>query len=111
MRTARGTAGLLAAVMLALSLGIGATPAAAKTSKEDLWRIATYIGGAGTIYALAKGKDTWALIGGAATLLSYSQWRREMKKRHRRADLAAYRAYRLRWLKKHRGHRIVRVRR
>src|SRR5688500_9996182 len=108
---ARLSAAALAAILAAgVCLGT-VVPAAARTSKrEKTWRTATYIGSAATIYALAKGEGTWALIGGGATLRSYSQWRREMRKRHRREDRAAYRAYRTRWLRRHRGHRIVRRR-
>ncbi|HEU4754166.1 MAG TPA: hypothetical protein VFU47_13735 [Armatimonadota bacterium] len=108
----RWYSGLLAVILTAGTLLVGATrPVQARSnSKEKAYRIGTYIGSAATIYALAKGKGTWALIGGGATLLSYTQWRKEMKRRHRNHSAAAYRAYRTRWLRQHRGHRIVRRR-
>lgn len=82
-------------------------------NREKTFRIGTYLGTAATIYALARGEDTWALVGGGATLLSYSQWKKEVGKRHKRenARRRAYRAYRTNWLRKHKGKRIVRVRR
>src|SRR5688572_12509541 len=108
MRT-RFYAGVLAAAMSFGALSFTALPARAESSKEKLYRAGTYIGGAGTIAALATGKGTWALIGGGATLLSYSAWRREMKKRHRREHSEReYRAYRTAWLRKHKGKRIIR---
>ena len=57
---------------------------------EKLWRIGTYLGAAGTGVALAKGRGTWALIGAGATALSYSQWKRQVSRRHRRERLAYY---------------------
>lgn len=106
----RTLAGWLAAMFAAGSLTFGVVqPAAA--AKEDTYRIGTYIGSAATIYALAKGKGTWALIGGGATLLSYNQWKKEASRRRQRdRSQRAYRAYRTRWLQQNRGRRIVRVR-
>jgi len=104
-------AGMLAAVMTVGGLGVAAGPARAESSKEKIFRIGTYLGTAGTIAALAKGEGTWALVGGGATLLSYTLWRKEVKKRHERDDSRRrYQAYRTAWLKKHKGKRIVRVR-
>ncbi len=109
MMKTRFLTGSLAAVILAGGLSFAPLSAAhAASGRENLYRIGTYVGTAGTIYALAKGEDTWALVGGAATLLSYSQWRKEMKGRHK-DERAAYRRYRTNWLKKHKGKRIVRV--
>jgi threonine/homoserine/homoserine lactone efflux protein len=49
---------------------------------------------------------TWALLAGGATLLSYTQWRHEMKRRHRREDRATYYRYRSEWYRRHhRRHR------
>jgi len=111
MKHHRFVAALLAAIFLfTLTAGIAGPAEARSRSSEKAWRIGTYVGSAATIAALAKGKGTWALIGGGATLLSYSQWRKEMRKRHRREDAASYRAYRTSWLRRHRGKRIVRRR-
>lgn len=101
----------LAAILLLSELFAGAVPAEARrrsNSRERAWRIGTYVLGAGTIAALASGRGTLALIGGGATLLSYTQWRREMRRRHRRHDLNAYRSYRRSWLNRHRGRRVRR---
>ena len=108
----RTYAGLLAGLMMLGALVLPAVPAEARSSrKEKAWRIGTYVAGAGTIAALATGNDTWALVGGGATLLSYTQWRKEMKGRHKdeAARRAAYRQYRTSWFKKHKGKRMVRV--
>lgn len=104
----RTTSAFMAVVMLVLSLAFaGAMPvSAASKSREKAWRIGTYVGSAATIYALARGKGTLALIGGGATLLSYSQWKKEA--RNRRRSEADYRAYRTRWLRAHRGKRVIR---
>ncbi len=101
--------GILAALMLFGSVAI-VSPAEARrvSSKEKGWRIGTYIAGAGTIAALATGNDTWALVGGGATLLSYTQWRKYARRRRAKEDRASYRAYRTAWLRKHRGKRIIR---
>jgi hypothetical protein len=97
-------------LMGALTLSVSAPlPAAAK--KEDTYRIGTYLGSAATIYALSKGKGTWALIGGGATLLSYNQWKKEASRRRQRdRSQRAYQSYRSKWLQNHRGKRIQRVR-
>src|SRR5687767_10347475 len=96
-------AGTLAAVMLAASLCLGIALPAQAWGKEKTYRLGTYIGSAATIYALTKGKGTWALIGGGATLLSYNQWRKEAKRRRARDRSArAYSAYRADWLRRHR---------
>lgn len=106
----RTFAGVLATLIAATSLTFGVVrPAAA--AKEDTYRIGTYLGSAATIYALAKGKGTWALIGGGATLLSYNQWKKEASRRRQRdRSQRAYRAYRTRWFQQNRGRRVVRVR-
>lgn len=104
-------AGILAGLMTLGAVALPLSPAEARSSKkEKAWRIGTYIAGAGTIAALATGNDTWALVGGGATLLSYTQWRKEARRRRAREDRAAYRRYRTTWLRRHRGRRIVRVR-
>lgn len=101
--------GVLAALMGAGGVSV-ALPAAA-ADKEKLYRTGTYIGSAATIYALTQGKGTWALIGGGATLLSYSQWKKAARnRRSRERSASSYRAYRASWLRKHRGKRIVRAR-
>ena len=102
----------LNAAILTVTIGFGAVamtaaPAMARTnSRERAWRTGTYLGGAGTIAALATGHGTWALLAGGATLLSYTQWRHEMKRRHRREDRATYYRYRSEWYRRHhRRHR------
>ena len=103
-------AGMLAATLAAGALTFGmAAPATA--AKEDTYRIGTYLGSAATIYALAKGKGTWALIGGGATLLSYNQWKKEAsRRRDRDRSRRAYQAYRTRWFQQNRGRRVRRIR-
>jgi hypothetical protein len=99
-------AGLLAFSTLG---GIVGTATAARAADEKMWRIGTYLGSAATIYSIAKGEDTWALVGGGATLLSYIQWKRAVKRRHERdSSRARYYRYRRSWLNQHRGRRIVR---
>lgn len=98
----------LAAVIAAgcLSFGIAGPAAARSNSREKAWRIGTYVGAAGTAAALATGKGTLGLIGAGVTLLSYTQWRREMKRRHRAYDRAAYSRYRRSYYARHhRRHR------
>jgi hypothetical protein len=102
----RACTAALAALLTVGSLGVMAPAQARSNSKENAWRIGTYVAGAGTIAALAKGKGTLALIGGGATLLSYNQWKKEKNRRHQRADEASYRAYRTRWLRQHQGRRV-----
>lgn len=88
--------------------GIVGTATTAHAS-EKAWRVGTYLGSAATIYSIAKGEDTWALVGGGATLLSYLQWKRAVKRRHERdTSRRRYAQYRRAWLNKHRGKRIVR---
>src|SRR5690242_16360418 len=103
---------LLAVLVAAGSLTFGGVAEAGRRSRsrsqERNWRIGTYIGSAATIAALAKGEGVWALVGGGATLLSYSQWRKEMRRRHRRESRAGYHNYRSRWFRRHRGHRVYR---
>jgi len=73
------------ATLLAFVLGIGSLMLAAKpatASSERLWRYGTYLGAVGTGAALLKNRDTWALVGAGATALSYSQWRRSVRRRH-----------------------------
>lgn len=98
----------LATLLAVGSLGVvGMAPAQARnSSKENTWRIGTYIAGAGTIAALAKGKGTLALIGGGATLLSYNQWKKEKNRRHERVSEASYRRYRSQWLRQNQGRRV-----
>lgn len=106
MLKTRINAAILTVTLAAGSIAVTAVPAAARSnSREKAWRIGTYAGTAGTIAALAKGKGTWALIAGGATLLSYSQWRKEMRRRHRREDRAAYYRYRSNYYARHRRHR------
>jgi len=100
----------LIAGLLAFSTfgGVVATATAVRAN-EKTWRAGTYIGSAATIYALAKGKGTWALVGGGATLLSYLQWKKDVKRRHERdSSRARYSRYRQSWLNQHKGQRIVR---
>lgn len=89
----------LAVVLAAGCLLFGsARPAEARRghskSRENAWRTGTYVGGAATAAALAKGKGTWALIGAGATALSYTQWKKEQKRRHRDESYSSYRRYR-----------------
>jgi hypothetical protein len=87
----------IAAAALAAIVGVGglslgaARPAEARSgSRENTWRVGTYVGAAATGAALAKGKGTWGLIGAGATALSYSQWKKEVNRRHRRQRSARY---------------------
>jgi hypothetical protein len=105
------SAALAASTLLgALTLSVSA-PAPAAAKKEDVYRVGTYLGSAATIYALSKGEGTWALIGGGATLLSYSQWKKEVGRRHQRdRSRRSYQNYRTQWFRSHRGKRVQRVR-
>lgn len=98
-------AGSLAVIVAAVTLSVGAMkPAQAKS--EDMWRMGTYLGGAAGAYGLAKGNSTIGLIGAGVGLLSYTQWKKEMSKRHRREQsYASYRAYRNSWSRSHRHSR------
>ena len=105
----RAICGGLTAVIAAGCLSLGTiSPAEARGgSREKAWRIGTYVGSGATIAALAKGKGTWALIGAGATALSYSQWKKEQRRRHRAYDRAAYARYRRAHYRRHhyRRHR------
>ena len=76
----------LAVAVAIAGLTLGAVkPAEAKSNgREKLWRIGTYLGAAGTGVALVKNKDTLALIGAGVTALSYTQWKKEVRNRHKR---------------------------
>lgn len=88
---------------LATVIGIGSLaafsgPAEARrrkaNSSEKAWKAGTYLGAAGTAAALLTGKGTLGLIGAGATALSYSQWKKQVKKRHRDSSYSSYRRYR-----------------
>ena len=108
----RITSAALALVMAvgALTLGL-ARPAEARDSKrEKMWRYGTYAAAAATGAALLKNRDTWALVGAAATYGAYKGWKRETSKRNRRER--AYRNYRsYRNYGANRSYRRYRVRR
>jgi hypothetical protein len=93
MAPIRHLSGGLAGLMLGCALMAGSpAPAGASRSGERLWRTGTYLGTAGTVAALLSNKDTLALVGAGATYLSYTQWKREVKRRHseeRRARILA----------------------
>ena len=73
----------LAAVIAFVGLFGAAQPA--RADKEKTYKIATYVLGAGTLYALSKKKGTLALIGAAGTYLAYKQSKKERdRKRGRR---------------------------
>ena len=95
----------LAAVVAGGCLSLGAiSPAAARrrsNSSEKAWRIGTYVGAAGTAAALATGKGTLGLIGAGATLLSYSQWRHQVRRRHQDDSRYAYNRYRRSYYSRH----------
>lgn len=98
VRTRFTTLGL-AAVMGIGSLVVATAPAEARrrkaNSKEKLWRAGTYVGAAGTAAALLTGKGTLGLIGAGATALSYSQWKKEVRRRNSRdTSYSSYRRYR-----------------
>jgi hypothetical protein len=98
IRTRFTTLGL-AAVMGIGSLTVFTAPAEARrrraNSSEKAWKAGTYLGAAGTAAAFLTGKGTLGLIGLGATALSYSQWKKEVRKRHdRNTSYAAYRRYR-----------------
>lgn len=97
IRTRFTTLGL-AAVMGLGSLAVATAPAEARrgksNSKEKLWKTGTYVGAAGTAAALLTGKGTLGLIGAGATALSYSQWKKEVRRRHDRdTSYSSYRRY------------------
>lgn len=96
--------GALAAILAAgsLCLGIAQPAQAASKAREKAWRYSTYAATAGTAAALAKGKGTWALVGAGAGLLSYSQWKREVRDRHEKnASYSRYAAYKRNWYRRH----------
>lgn len=103
----RTVAGTLAVAIASVTLSVAAVqPAQAKS--EDAWRIGTYLGGAGAAYGLAKGNSTVGLLGAGVGLLSYTQWKKEMSRRHRRErGWGSYRAYRSAWYRHH-HHRYYR---
>jgi hypothetical protein len=90
MRAKQVVSSVLAAAVAAGCLMVGAARPAQARGSEDLWRIGTYVGGAATGAALAKGRGTWALVGAGATALSYSQWKRQVRNRHRRERAYSY---------------------
>lgn len=102
-------AAILTLAVAAGSIGLAAPVEAARRSRangaEKGWRLGTYVGALGTVAALAMNKDTIALLAGGATLLSYTQWKKEMRKRHHREDRAYYNAYRNAWFARHRRGR------
>jgi len=103
-------AGALAAALGAGSLLLGIAPAQAGHKKhsasgaENAWRYATYAGTVGGAYALTQGRTDWALAGAGVALLSYTQWKREVNKRHQKdRSYSAYSHYRSNWYAHH-GH-------
>src|SRR5689334_6363951 len=86
------------AKLMALVLGIGSLTLAgakpASASSEKLWKYGTYLGALGTGAALLKNRDTWALVGAGVTALSYSQWKRSVRRRHEAERYARYASYR-----------------
>jgi len=101
----------LAAVMGIGSLAVFTAPAEARrhgaNGAEKGWKAGTYLGAAGSAAALLTGKGTLGLIGLGATALSYSQWKKEVRKRHDRdTSYSSYRRYRSShsryWARRHR---------
>lgn len=95
----RWTTAALATVLGLGSLAAATAPAEARrrkaNSKEKAWRAGTYVGAAGTAAALLTGKGTLGLIGAGATALSYSQWKKEVRRRHdKNTSYSSYRRYR-----------------
>lgn len=78
------TAAAAALTLTLLLTAGGVRPAEARHSKaaEHGWKAATYGAGAGSAYALARGRWDWALVGGAATYLSHREWKRQVDRRH-----------------------------
>src|SRR4051794_35309609 len=62
----------------------GARRAEAHHSKtaENAWKAGTYAAGAGSAYALSRGRWDWALVGGGATYLSHREWKKQVDRRH-----------------------------
>src|ERR1700712_757805 len=96
MMLKRAVSAVLATAVAAGMFLVGAARPAEAKGSENLWRLGTYLGAAGTGVALAKGRGTWALIGAGATALSYSQWKKSVSRRHRDQRLAASHASRYR---------------
>jgi hypothetical protein len=101
----RSLAILLAAIFAISGLCLASVKPVQAANKEKLYRYGTYAGGAAAAYGLMRGKGTMALIGGALGLLSYTQWKKQEKARHRDASLARYRSYRTRYVSSHRYRR------
>lgn len=78
-----------------MSVGV-AKPAEAASGKEKTWKIATYALGAASVYALAKNKDTLALIGGAGTYVASQQWKKAANDRRKNQRFSKARSYRRR---------------
>jgi hypothetical protein len=102
----RSLALLMAAIFAVSSLCLVTVQPVQAANKEKLYRYGTYIGGATALYGLMKGKGTLALIGGGLGLLSYTQWKKQQKSRHREASLARYQSYRRSWLARNKGRRV-----
>ena len=87
------------AMAFVLALGTLLSFGAAKPAQasEKTWKIATYALGAGTIYALAKNKDTLALVGGLGTAYSAKRWKDAANsRRNQQRRRTTYRSYRRR---------------
>src|SRR6266542_783508 len=97
----RSLAALLTAVFAAGSLGFGFAKPAQAANKEKLYRYGTYLGGAAALYGLSKGNATIGLIGAGLGLLSYTQWKKHERARHRAASYRRYTAYRSAWYRAH----------
>ena len=100
IRTRFTTLGLATVIGLG-SLVVAGAPAEARrgrhraNSSEKAWKAGTYLGAAGTAAALLTGKGTLGLIGAGATALSYSQWKKEVRRRHDRdTSYSSYQRYR-----------------
>lgn len=99
------------AKLMALVLGIGSLTLAgakpASASSEKLWKYGTYLGALGTGAALLKNRDTWALVGAGVTALSYSQWKKSVRRRHESERRARYVSYRT--VRSYRSYRSYRT--
>ena len=98
VRTRFTTLGLATVIGIG-SLAVATTSVEARrrraNSSEKAWRAGTYLGAAGTAAALLTGKGTLGLIGAGATALSYSQWKKQVRRRHDRdTSYSSYRRYR-----------------
>lgn len=79
------TAAVAALTCTLLLTAGGARPAEAghhSKAAEHGWKAATYAAGAGSAYALARGRWDWALVGGGATYLSHREWKKQVDRRH-----------------------------